>query len=88
MANNKKKFRSFKLTNFAVDNGTSMFLLVFMIGLFGWNSYRSMPKELFPEVVIPTIYVSTIYPGNSAKSIEDVISKPIENEMEYQHDIP
>lgn len=81
MANNKKKFRSFKLTDFAVDNGTSMFLLVFMIGAFGLNSYWSMPKELFPEVVIPTIYVSTVYPGNSAKSIEDVISKPIENEI-------
>ncbi len=78
---NKNKVRKFALTDFAVDNGTSMFLLVFMIGLFGWNSYRSMPKELFPEVVIPTIYVSTVYPGNSAKDIEDVISKPIENEI-------
>ena len=78
---NKNKVRKFALTDFAVDNGTSMFLLVFMIGLFGWNSYRSMPKELFPEVVIPTIYISTIYPGNSAKDIEDVISKPIENEI-------
>lgn len=79
--NNKKVFRNFKLTDFAVDNRTSMFLLVIMIGIFGWNSYRSMPKELFPEVVIPTIYVSTVYPGNSAADIEDVISKPIENEI-------
>ena len=52
-----------------------------MIGIFGWNSYRSMPKELFPEVVIPTIYISTVYPGNSAADIEDVISKPIENQI-------
>lgn len=79
--NNKNKFRSFKLTDFAVDNRTSMFLLVIMIAIFGWNSYRSMPKELFPEVVIPTIYISTVYPGNSATDIEDVISKPIENQI-------
>jgi multidrug efflux pump subunit AcrB len=79
--NSKKIFRSFKLTDFAVDNRTSMFLLVIMIGIFGWSSYRSMPKELFPEVVIPTIYISTIYPGNSAADIEDVISKPIENQI-------
>lgn len=78
---NKNIFRNFKLTDFAVDNGTSMLLLAVMIVMFGYNSYRTMPKELFPEVVIPTIYVSTIYPGNSAADIEDVISKPLENEI-------
>ena len=78
---NKNIFRNFKLTDFAVDNGTSMFLLAVMVVLFGFSSYRTMPKELFPEVVIPTIYVSTIYPGNSAADIEDLISKPLENQI-------
>jgi len=77
----KNVFREFGLTSFAVDNSTSIFLLTFMIILFGWNSYQSMPKELYPEIVIPTIYVGTPYPGVSAVDIENLVSKPIEKEI-------
>jgi multidrug efflux pump subunit AcrB len=77
----KNIFREFGLTSFAVDNGTSVFILTFMIILFGWNSYQSMPKELYPEIVIPTIYVGTPYPGVSAVDIENLVSKPIEKEI-------
>ena len=78
---NKNVFREFGLTSLAVDNGTSVFILTAMIILFGFNSYRSMPKELFPEIVIPTIYVGTPYPGVSAEDIENLVSKPIETEI-------
>lgn len=77
----KNLFREFKLTSLAVDNGTSIFILTAMIILFGWQSYRSMPKELFPEIVIPTIYVGTPYPGVSAVDIENLVSRPIEKEI-------
>jgi multidrug efflux pump len=84
MEQNKEKkniFREFGLTSLAVDNGTSIFILTMMIILFGFNSYLSMPKELFPEIVIPTIYVGTPYPGVSAVDIENLVSKPIEKEI-------
>ncbi|MGB0862402.1 MAG: efflux RND transporter permease subunit [Saprospiraceae bacterium] len=84
MEQNKEKkniFREFGLTSLAVDNGTSIFILTMMIILFGFNSYRSMPKELFPEIVIPTIYVGTPYPGVSAVDIENLVTKPIEKEI-------
>lgn len=49
---------------------------------FGIISYRSLPKELSPEVVIPTILVQTIYPGNPPVDIENLITRPLEKEIE------
>ena len=78
MSDSKKRFG---LTDFAVDNGVSMMLLMVMIFFFGWNSFRSMPKEQFPDIVIPTIFVATVYSGNSAEDMENLISKPLEKEL-------
>ena len=77
-----KKNRSFSLTNFALDNSTSIFLLTLMILGFGLTSYNSMPKELYPEASLPTIFINTPYPGNSAKDIENLVSRPIEKELQ------
>ncbi len=76
-----QKTRSFGLTNFAVDNGTTILLVAVMILLFGLRSYRSMPKESFPEASLPTVYINTPYFGNSAAEIENLIARPIEKEI-------
>ena len=77
----KKGLREFGLTSFAVDNRTSIFLLTFMIILFGIGGYTSMPKEAFPEVDWPEIYINTPYFGNSAEDIENLITRPLEKEL-------
>ena len=74
--------REFKLTSLAVDNSTSVFLLAFMILLFGVVSYDQMPKEQYPDASFPTVYINTPYFGNSAKDIEDLITRPIEKELQ------
>lgn len=79
---NKKIFREFGLTSLSVDNSTSIFILTLIIIMFGWQSYTSMPKELFPELVIPTIYVGTPYPGTSAPDVENLVTKPLEEEIQ------
>ena len=80
--NDKKGNREFGLSSFAVDNGTSIFLIAFMILVFGIWSYRSMPKEQFPEVDWPTVYINTPYFGNSAADIENLVTRPIEKELQ------
>lgn len=77
----KEKLRQFGLTSLAVDNRTSVLLLTFMIILFGVQSYDGMPKESFPEIAWPEIYVNTVYFGNSAEDIENLVTKPIEKEI-------
>lgn len=79
---NKKDYRQFWLTSFAVDNATSIFLVTFMIFLFGIQGYQKMPKEQFPEVDFPTVFINTPYFGNSASDIENLITRPLEKELQ------
>ena len=78
---NKKVIRKFGLTNLAVNNKTTVFVLIAIIAVLGVVSYITMPKENFPEVAIPTIYVGTTYPGNSPIDMENLITRPIEKEI-------
>lgn len=81
MEDNKKLSKSFGLSNLALNNKTSVFVLTFIIVLAGLASYISMPRESFPEVVIPQIYVGTPYPGNSPIDIEKLVTRPLEKEI-------
>lgn len=73
--------RSFKLTNLSLKNKTTVFILTVLLTLFGIFSYKSMPKALYPDIVMPTIMVQTVYPGNSPADIENLITRPIEKEV-------
>lgn len=75
------KLREFKLSTVAVDNATSVFLLTFMILLFGVQSYQKMPKEQYPDASMPQIFINTPHFGNSAEEIENLITRPLEKEI-------
>ncbi len=74
--------REFKLTTVALRNKNTVYLLTLLLLFFGVYSYRSLPKELFPEIVWPQIMVQTVYPGNSPADIENLITRPLEKELE------
>ncbi|MFO8236049.1 MAG: efflux RND transporter permease subunit [Bacteroidales bacterium] len=78
----KKVVRQFKLTTLALNNRNTILLLAIAIVGFGIFSYKNLPKELTPEVVIPTIMIQTSYPGNPPVDIENLITRPIEKEVE------
>lgn len=46
--------------------------------LFGVFSYRSLPKDLLPEIELPALTVITIYPGASAGDVEIQVTNPLE----------
>jgi multidrug efflux pump len=73
--------KEFKPTSWSIDNKVSIYIATIIICLAGMFTYTSLPKENFPEVVFPQIYVSTIYPGASPTDIENLISKEIEKEV-------
>lgn len=84
MENQHKKeqiIREFGLSSLSINNRTSVIILTFIIVIIGLYSYITIPKESFPEVVIPTIYVGTPYPGNSPIDMENLITRPIEKEL-------
>lgn len=78
---NKEVIREFGLTTWSVKNKTSVGILTLIIAMLGIYSYIEMPKESFPEIVIPTIYIGTSYPGNSPVDMENLITRPIEKEL-------
>ncbi len=77
----KKGFKEFGLSTLSIDNRTTVFVLGFIILLGGIISYKGLPKENFPDVVVPEIYVGTAYPGNSPLDIEKLITRPFEKEI-------
>src|SRR5215217_7094649 len=75
------KFKQVILTTWAIKNKTSIYLLMILVTLMGVYQFVTLPKEQFPDIVIPTIYVSTIYVGNSPKDMENLVTKPIEKQI-------
>lgn len=78
----KQTVREFKLTTLALNNKNTVYLGLFILLVFGIISYVTMPKELFPEIKYPTVFVQTAYPGNSPEDIENLITRPLENELQ------
>ena len=76
-----QKMKEFKLSSLSVTNRTTVLVLTVIILIAGLGAYSSMPRELFPELVFPEVYVGTPYPGNSPEDIEKLITKPLEKEI-------
>lgn len=75
------KFKEFFLTTWAVKNKTTVYLLMLIVTMAGVFQFIRLPKEQFPDIVIPTVYVSTIYVGNSPKDMENLVTQPIEKQI-------
>lgn len=73
--------RDFWLSTFSIKNRTTVILLMFLLLVAGTGAYQSMPKENFPEINIPTIYIGMTYPGNSPLDMENLITRHIEKEV-------
>uniref|UniRef100_UPI0035630C04 efflux RND transporter permease subunit n=1 Tax=Lutibacter sp. TaxID=1925666 RepID=UPI0035630C04 len=73
--------KEFKISTWSIHNKMTVFVIIAMIFIAGIFSYTSMPREAFPEIVVPEIYVSTPYPGNSALDIEKLVTRPLEKEI-------
>ena len=76
-----KKFKQFGPTSWAIDNKTAVYIIALLITLYGLIKFNSMPKEQFPDIVVPTISVATVYVGNSPKDIENLVTRPIEKQL-------
>lgn len=75
------KAKYFKPTNWAIDHKVPVYFITVAIMVIGLISYMNLPKEQFPDIVIPTIFVQSIYPGNSPGDIENLITRPIEKQL-------
>jgi multidrug efflux pump len=79
--NFQEKYKEFKPTSWSIKNKTSIYLLIIFVSVIGVFQFVTLPKEQFPDIVIPTIYVQTVYVGNSPKDIENLVTRPIEKQL-------
>ncbi|MBX2932590.1 MAG: efflux RND transporter permease subunit, partial [Chitinophagaceae bacterium] len=75
------KFKQFKPTSWAIDNRTTIYIVTILISLYGIIKFNTLPKEQFPDIVVPTISVTTVYFGNSPKDMENLVTRPIEKQL-------
>jgi multidrug efflux pump len=77
--NNTEK--EFKLSSWAIENKMTIYVTMIMFLFLGLSAYYNMPREDFPEIKETKIYISTVYPGNTAEDIERLIVDPLEEEL-------
>ena len=77
----KNSNKEFKWASWAIDNPTIIYVMIALFFTVGISSYFAMPREEFPEVVETKIYISTVYPGNTAEDIERLIVDPLEKRI-------
>ncbi|CAI8232838.1 MAG: Antibiotic efflux pump membrane transporter ArpB [Flavobacteriaceae bacterium] len=77
----KNANKEYRLASWAIDNPTIIYVLIALFFTVGLASYFAMPREEYPEVIETKIYVSTVYPGNTAEDIERLVIDPLEDRI-------
>ena len=81
MENLKGKFKEFGPTSWSIKNKTSIYLMIIFVSCIGIYQFATLPKEQYPDIVIPTIFVQTTYVGNSPRDVENLVTRPIEKQL-------
>ena len=81
------KNKEFFLSSWAINNKTIIYVIMLLFLISGITAYKTMPRELFPEINSTNIFVTTIFPGNTAEEIEKLITDPLEEELRGVKDL-
>ncbi|MCH1548117.1 MAG: efflux RND transporter permease subunit, partial [Flavobacteriaceae bacterium] len=85
MKNNSEK--DFKLSSWAINNSTTMYVVMGLILVLGVIAYFNMPREDYPEIKENIVFVSSIYPGNTSEDVEKLITEPLEDKLKSLNNI-
>ncbi|MBN2259731.1 MAG: efflux RND transporter permease subunit [Clostridiales bacterium] len=84
--NNKINFVG-KTSLFFIKRFQIVLLIILLIVATGISGILFLPKESLPEIVFPTIFVQTSYPGASPEDVERLVSEEIENKLNSLDDL-
>jgi multidrug efflux pump len=73
--------KEFNLASWAIDHRTVIYVIMAIFLILGFSAYFTMPRETFPEINDTKVFVSTVYPGNTAEDIERSITNPLEEAL-------
>lgn len=72
--------KEFKPSSWAIKNRTAIFTFTIILLVAGIVAYQKIPKESFPDISLPNVYISVVYPGTSPMDMENLVVRPIEKE--------
>ncbi|HEY1173517.1 MAG TPA: multidrug efflux RND transporter permease subunit [Verrucomicrobiae bacterium] len=68
-------------SRFFVDRPIFAAVLSILITMLGGLAYLVLPVSQYPDVIPPTVVVTATYPGADAKTLAEVVSTPLEQEI-------
>src|ERR1700744_5842013 len=75
------------ISRFFIDRPVLANVLAMVIVLIGLVALLQLPTAEYPNVVPPTVQVSTRYPGASARTLVDTVARPIEQQVNGVEDM-
>ncbi len=66
------------LARFAVRRRALVLVAALAFALAGWNAFRRLPIEAFPDVTDPMVEVVGLYPGQAAEEVEKRVTLELE----------
>lgn len=76
-----------KFWYFFLNKSKFTLLILFSLIFAGFFSLFQLPKEANPEITLPIGFVTTVYPGASAKDVERLVTDEIEDEIDGLEDL-
>ncbi len=70
-----------KLITFALQQRLFVVIFSVIIGIGGWQAWKALPVEAFPDVQDVQVLVITQVPGQAPEEVERTVTLPIEREM-------
>lgn len=75
------------INSLALKRPATVLLLLVIILVAGLSSYFSLPRESFPDISIPYVFVTTSYEGVSPPDMETLITIPLERKLKGLNDV-
>ena len=75
------------LGRLSVNQPILAMVLSIVLMIVGAIAYTTLPVAEYPQVVPPTVVVTTQYPGASAQTVSDTVAAPIEQEINGVEDM-
>lgn len=73
--------KEFGPSSWAIDNKTAIYVLIFLITVLGLISYNNLPKENFPDIAVPKIFITTQFLGQSPQNVENLVTRQLEKKL-------
>jgi len=71
----------------ALKRQPTILTLLIIIVIAGAYSYLTLPRESFPDITIPYVFVATTYEGVSPSDMEELVTIPIERKLKGIADV-